>query len=213
MALHWQAKAPSEVVERRWRVPLADGDGISTVSASATGVTVDSDDSDLDEATITLSAGAAGEVGSVTVTVTTDDGNTHVETFYIPIYATTVQAVTARDVCGFALRKITGVGNDPETGELNDALELLEGMFARFRFGPIPVAAGSSLNVPDDLVQPIKFYLRKLAHSTYEAPLTSTDAEMADWGERYLTNAVFSQGDLAMPRSISIDTDTVSDLF
>lgn len=213
MAQHWAAKAPTEIVERRWTVPLADGDGISSVSASASGVTVDSTDSALDEAILVLSAGSAAAVGSVTITVVTIDGHTHVETFYIPIRATTVQAVTARDVCSFALRKVTGIGNDPEASELDDALELLQGVFARHGIGPIPVTANDELNVPDDLVLPVKFVLRRLAHSTYEAALTQTDAEMAEWGERYLTNAVFAPSDLAMPATISITTDTVADLF
>lgn len=213
MAQHWTAKAPTEVVERRWCAPLVAGDGISTVSTSASGVTVDSTDRALDEAIVTLSAGVAGTPGVVTVTVTTNRGHTFVETFIIPVYATTVQAVTVRDVCDFALRKIVGIGADAEAAELSDAVELLQGVFARFRLGPIPATANSELNVPDDLVQPIKFYLRKLAHSTYEAPLTATDAEMADWGERYLTNAVFTQSDLAGPRSLSVNTETVSDLF
>lgn len=210
---HWEAKTPAEVVERRWSVPLAEGDGISGVSTSATDVTVDSDDHELSEAVVVLSGGSAGTVGAVTVTVTTIAGHTHVETFYVPIYAPTAQAVTARDVCSFALRKIVGVGNDAEASELDDALDLLQGIFARFGIGPIPVAAGDAISVADDIVLPLKCYLRKLAHSTYEAPLNPTDAEMADWGERYLQNAVFQARDLAMPDTLVRTTETVSDLF
>jgi hypothetical protein len=203
MAQAWQAKAPGETVERRWQVPLADGDGILTVSATGSSVTVDSDDYCLDEAVIVLSAGSAGDVGAVTVTVATSDGNTHVETFVIPIRATTVQVVTARDVCGFALRKIVGNGVDPDATELTDALELLGGILSRHGIGPIPLSATSEIDVPDDYLLPLKFMLRKLVHSTYEAALSPVDLQMADEGERWITNSMFEPRDLAMPSSLS----------
>jgi hypothetical protein len=212
MAQHWQPKAPTEVVERRWRVPLATTDGISAVSTAAVGVTVDSDDHELNEAVVVLSGGTDG-AGSVTVTITTDDGLTLTETFYIAIRASTAQTVTARDVCHFALRKIVGVGGDPEAAELEDAIEQLQGLFSRFNIGPIPVDANSALNVPDDVVQPIKFYLRKLVSDTYEKALTPVEAEMADWGERYLANTVFVPANLPMSTTLAGPGGTVADLF
>lgn len=211
MAQTWPHKAPTEVVERRWTVPLADGDGISTVTAVGTGVTVNSDDYDLAEAVVVLSGGSAGATGSVAITVVTVDGNTHVETFYIAIIATTAQVVTARDVCNFALRKVAGVGNSATSTEQDDALELLRGLFARYRIGPVPLTAATEISVPDGCVLPLKLVLRKLAHATYNAPLDPTDAEMADWGDRYLTNTTFVTRDLSMPLAIS--TETVADLF
>src|SRR5688572_5930852 len=117
MAQAWEPKGPDETVERRWAVPLADCDAILTVSATGSDVTVDSDDYALDEAVVVLSGGTAGDVATVTITVATSAGNTHVETFQLPVVAPAVQAVTARDVCFFALRKIVGVGMTPSAAE------------------------------------------------------------------------------------------------
>lgn len=211
MAQVWTPKAPTEVVERTWAVPLAYDDAILTVSTSASGVTVDSDDYRLGEAVVVLSAGTAGATGNVTVTVTTDAGHTHVETFYIAIQAATVQAVTARDMANFALRKIAGMGEDATATELDDAIELLSGLLAKHRIGPVPLEAGTAMNLPDDLIQPFKFMLRRLVHSSYEAPLTAADERMADEGERYVTNSLFEQRDLAMPWTLARTVETVWD--
>jgi hypothetical protein len=206
MAQTWPAKAPTEIVERRWAVPLADGDSITGVSASATGVTVTSDDHELDEAVLVLSAGSDGTEASVTVTVTTNDGNTHVETFFIAIRATVADfTTTARDVVAFALRKIVGTAGDADAVEMDDGLELLNGMLATWRINGMdvgvasPLAAADTLDVPDEFVLPIKFALRKLCHSTYEAPLTTTDEQMAMDGERLIANRLLALGDLSMP--------------
>jgi hypothetical protein len=203
MAQNWQAKAPLEVAERRWSVPLAECDRILTASAVGSGVTVDSTTYYLDEAVVVISAGTAGATATITVTVTTDNGNTHIETFYVAVHETTVQAVTARDVCYFALRKITGNGNDPTSEELDDALGLLRGVLARHGIGPVPLTAQTALNLPDDFISPLEFMLRKLVHSTYEANLTPVDLQMADEGERHITNSLFVVSDLAMPATLT----------
>lgn len=210
MAQTWLKKAPSEVVERRWTVPLADGDAISSVSTSATGVTVDGDDYQLDEAIVTLSAGSAGVKATVTVTVSTVDGNTHVETFFIAIRASTAAfGTTVRDVVSFALRKILGVGVSAESEELDDGVELFNGMIALWRINGMDIgvakelAASDTIDVPDEFILPIKYSLRKLCHSTYEAPLTAVDATMADQGERLIANRLFEVTDLTMPATLS----------
>jgi hypothetical protein len=210
MAQTWTEKAPTEVVERRWTVPLADGDAISSVSASGTGVTVDSDDHELDDAVVTLSAGSAGTEATVTVTVSTVDGNTHVETFFIAIRATTATSTTTvSDAVTFALRKIVGVGVTPAAEELADGVELFNGMVALWRINGMDIgvagvlAASDTIDVPDEFLLPIKFSLRKLCHSTYEAPLTAVDAMMADQGERLIANRLFEVTDLAMPATLT----------
>jgi hypothetical protein len=210
MAQTWPAKAPTEIVERRWTVPLAEGDSISGVTTSATGVTVTSDDHQLDEAIVILSAGTAGTEASVTVTVTTSDGNTHVDTFFIAIRATTAAfGTTVRDAVTFALRKIAGNGNAPTADELADGVELFNGMIATWRINGMDIgvagtlAASDTIDVPDEFLLPIKFSLRKLCHSTYEAPLTAVDAMMADQGERLIANRLFEVTDLAMPATLT----------
>jgi hypothetical protein len=220
MARTWEAKAPTEVVERRWTVPLDDNDSISSVSTSASGVTVDSDEHEDGEAIVTLSAGAAGATGSVTVTVTTSEGLTLVETFLIAIAATAQQfTYTARDVCNFALRKITGNGNDPEASEAEDALERLNDMLALWRIDgldvgvPAPLALGDTLTIPDQYVSAVKFNLRIACHDAYDAPITAYDARMAEDGKRLVANQLNVLADLTGPFGLSSRSDTVADLF
>jgi hypothetical protein len=210
MAQTWPAKAPTEIVERRWTVPLAEGDSISGVTTSATGVTVTSDDHQLDEAIVILSAGTAGTEASVTVTVTTSDGNTHVDTFFIAIRATTAAfGTTVRDAVTFALRKIAGNGNAPTADELADGVELFNGMIATWRINGMDIgvagtlAASDTIDVPDEFILPVKFALRRLCHSTYEAPLTAIDETMATEGERLIANRLLAMTDLLMPATLS----------
>jgi hypothetical protein len=210
MAQTWPAKAPTEIVERRWTVPLAEGDSISGVTTSATGVTVTSDDHQLDEAIVILSAGTAGTEASVTVTVTTSDGNTHVDTFFIAIRATTAAfGTTVRDAVTFALRKIAGNGNAPSADELADGVELFNGMIATWRINGMDIgvagtlAASDTIDVPDEFILPVKFALRRLCHSTYEAPLTAIDETMATEGERLIANRLLAMTDLLMPATLS----------
>jgi hypothetical protein len=208
MAQTWPAKAPTEIVERRWTVPLAECDAISGVSAVGTGITVVSDDYELDEAIVVLSAGAAGVEATVTVTVTTSDGNTHVETFFIAIRATTAAfTTTVQDAVSFALRKIVGAGEVAEASELADGVELFNGMIATWRIDGKDVgiagelASTDTIDVPDEFILPIKYALRKLCHSTYEAPLSATDEMMAMMGERLIVNRLFVVTDLDLPLS------------
>jgi hypothetical protein len=208
MAQTWPAKAPTEIVERRWTVPLAEGDSISGVTTSATGVTVTSDDHQLDEVIVILSAGTAGTEASVTVTVTTSDGNTHVDTFFIAIRATTAAfGTTVRDAVTFA--KIAGNGNAPTADELADGVELFNGMIATWRINGMDIgvagtlAASDTIDVPDEFILPVKFALRRLCHSTYEAPLTAIDETMATEGERLIANRLLAMTDLLMPATLS----------
>ncbi len=210
MAQIWAAKAPADVVERRWSPPLAADDSISSVSATGTGVTVDSDDFEGNEAVVILSAGSADTEASVTVTVNTSAGNTHVETFLIAIRATTEGfGNTVRDIANFALRKIAGMGDTADSIELDDAVELFNGMIATWRIDGMDVGiageltASDTVDVPDEFILPIKFCLRKLCHSTYEAQLTATDELMAAQGERLIANTLFKVPDLAVPHMLS----------
>jgi hypothetical protein len=219
MAQTWQAKAPTEVVERRWAVPLDTGDGISSVAAVGTGVTVDSDDYELYDAVVVLSGGSAGATASVTVTVTTSDGRTLVETFLIAIAATAQQfTYTARDVVAFAMRKIVGNGNDAEAPEADDALERLNDMVAMWRIDGLdlglPVLAlGDILKLPDEYVSALKFNLRIACHDHYDAPITALDAESAIMGKRLIGNRLLQFNDLTAPTTLTARRSNVATLL
>lgn len=144
MAQTLDPKAPTEVVERRWHVP-----GIQSVTTSASGVTVDSAELDGEDALLTLSGGVAGTIGVITVTVTTGD-ETLVETFYVPVQASTLAFDdTAQAVVSFALRKIKGVRGTATAAEAADALERLNMMLAAWKATGADVGAMLPLTLDD----------------------------------------------------------------
>jgi hypothetical protein len=163
MGVTWPAKAPTEIVERRWSVPVDDDDGLSSFTRSASGVTIDSYSTEGDDAVLTLSAGTDNVAATITLTATTSRGRVHVETFYLPIFASPNEfAYTARDICGFALRKVVGIGSDPEATELNDALERLSDMLGAWRRqgadigAKLPCAANDVFTIPDEFASAVK---------------------------------------------------------
>ena len=130
MAYQLAAKAPTEVVERRWTVPIPDDDGPLSAVVTGSGITVDNNEFEGNELVLTLSSGTAATTGAITATVTTSGGLVLTETLYIPIQVSTTAEQTARDVCLFALRKIYGAGYTPDAEALSDALERLNDMLA-----------------------------------------------------------------------------------
>lgn len=191
MAITWAGKAPTEIVERRWTVP-----GIQSVATSGVaGVTVDSAELDGDDALITLSAGAGGTIGTVTLTVTTGD-ETLVETFYIPVMASTLAFDdTAQDIVSFALRKVKGVRGTASATEAADALERLNMMLASWaRQGAdvgamLPLALASRVYCEDAFLDAIKANLvLKLADLYGFVPAPTTVAE-ARYGLSLVKNA------------------------
>lgn len=216
MAQTWSVKAASDVVERQWDT----GKPLSTVSASGSGVTVDKTEIFEDTALVTLSAGSAGTTATVTVTATTADGETLSETFYIAVRATTAAlANTARDVCNFALRKITGNGESPEADELDDALERLNDMIALWAMNGVdiglsaPLTANTTLSLPDGYLAALKFNLRVACHSHYDQPLDAYDAGMADRTYRAVETALLDLSDVTMPYTLRRRANDVADLF
>lgn len=147
------AKGPSETVERRWAVPVADGDHAASVALSASGVTA-SAELDRDEVVLTLSAGTAGATASVVVTVTTDDGNIHVETLYVPVVAPGGSAITVQDIVSFALRKAVGLGETPDADQAADGLERLSDMLEEWRVTGADVGAPRPLELTTILYAP-----------------------------------------------------------
>lgn len=189
MATFLPSKTAGEVVRREWTIPVDSDDAPSSVSLSATGVTIDANSFEGDTLVLTLSGGTAAATGTITATVTTDKSRTLVETLYVPVIDSPAQiADTARDYVNFAMRKIVGNGETPDAAELDDALERLNGMIARWREGgadigaPFPITANSVIYCPDYAADAIRFNLRVSCHDHYDAPITPFDANAARRG-------------------------------
>lgn len=209
MAQLWEPKGATEAVDRRWHIDLAPDDAISTVSVSATGVTATAGHQ-YDDAVITLSGGVAGVEGVVLVTVVTSGGLSFVDTFYIPIRASTIlRTVTVLDVCSFALRKITGDGETPTAEQMTVALEYLVELLTHWRFSGADVGvsgslvASDTLDVPDDYIPAVKWNLRLQVHNHYGADLSTVDLLYAEETRRAVTNRVGIPGELDMPRTLA----------
>lgn len=162
MADFLDAKSPVETVERRW-TPAVEP---LTVSQSASGVTVSSAEIDGGDVVFLLAGGTAGQTATITAAVATRDGETLVETLYVPVVAGPAQiAATARDFVSFALRKVTGPRRAPSDSEMDDALERLNALVARMRAGgadigaPFPLLAESVVYCPDWAVSALRYNL------------------------------------------------------
>jgi hypothetical protein len=200
MAQTWPAKAPTEIVERRWTVPVDDDDGLSTFARSASGVAIDSYSVQGNDAVLTLSAGVADVTATVTLTATTSRGRVHVETFYLPILVTTNDfAYTGQDICSFALRKVQGSGVIAEADELDDALERLSDMLARWKgegadLGVVlPVLGPTVLFVSDSFASAIKNNLILELADKYEFTPSQRVVTTALRGMQHIKSALLSK--------------------
>lgn len=185
MAVFIPAKTASEVVQRRWTVPVDVDDGIASVAMSGSGVTVDSSEIEGDDVVLVLSAGTAGATGSITVTVTTDQARTLIETIYIPIVQSAAQiAATARDFATFALRKVFGA-RTPTARASDDAMERLSGLIAAWRAGgadigaPFPLTLNSVIYCPDWAVEALRYNLLIECAPLYGYEPSSTEGRKA----------------------------------
>lgn len=165
MAVTFAAKTAGSVVERRWAVPVKVGDYLAsaTVTVSSGTAVVDSYEVDGNDIVVMLSGGTAGAYTILAASVVTQDGETLAETVYIPVITPDSQlANTGLDVCHFALRKIVGLGDEPDADELDDALERLNDMLAKWTGEgaatgvPLPVDSATVLYVPDGVLSAIK---------------------------------------------------------
>lgn len=172
MAIGWAAKAPTAVRDYLWTprpgtavdsaTPVVTT-GTATISATAADDTV----------TFTVTGGADGVTQIFSVTALSD-GETLVETFYLPVEASTNRlGYTAREVCLFALRKVYGNGETPESEALADALERMNDILGFWRrtgadLGlPLPVLEATVLNIDDVGYTALKFTLRNVLHENY----------------------------------------------
>ena len=189
MPIYWEAKAPGEVIQREWEVPVGEGDSVQSVSQSASGVTIDSTDRSGSIVTYTLSAGTDGATGVLTLTAVTTQGLTYQETAYIPIRATANAFVyNVGDILAYALRPIVGVGRIATAAETEDARETLDDMLAELRESggdigvKLPTAVSDTLYIPDDFISALKNGLRVRVCEFYGRPLDRMTVMVAQRG-------------------------------
>lgn len=190
MAYFFQAKTANEAKTYTFAPDLPDGDDIEGFSTVASGVTVAiSAEIGGNNIKYRLSGGTAGQTGSLVVTVTTTGGDTLEFTVYVPIVSAAAQiADTARSYIEFALRKISGIGEVPNAGELDDALERLNAIVARWRGGgadigaPFPLTADSVIYCPDWAVSALRYNLMVECADLYGAELSPLQYDAARRG-------------------------------
>lgn len=165
MAIYLKAKAPASVVRYEWPAPLRNGDSLSTFVATLTSGTavVDSYETDGDKGVVTVSGGAVGVVQELSFTATTSDGNTIVETAYLPILSSeNALGNTGGDIAAYILRKVAGIGDNATADEQSDCLERLSDMLATWKAQgadigiPLPVTAATEFVCDDAFIQAIK---------------------------------------------------------
>lgn len=162
MAAILTAKAATEIVERRWTVPVDADDAPESVALVATDVTVDASEFDGHELVLTLSGGTAGTTANVVATVTTNRDRVLVETLYLPIIATASPGVTVQDICSFALRKVEGLGEVSSGDALADAVERLADMLRLWRASgadigaPEPITSATVISCPAAYIMAVK---------------------------------------------------------
>lgn len=186
MAVHFSAKPAGATQVYTWIPDLADGDSISSYTLTPTTITVISSEDQGDSIEMFLSGGSAGNVYPIAAEVETDDGESLRETLYLPVFGPgNAFSDTAEDVVNFALKPITGLNDAPETVELNDGLEWLNGMLASWRETgadvgiALPLVAASVMYCSDAHLLAIKNNLRVFLAEQYGrqvAPATLTMA-------------------------------------
>lgn len=188
------AKGPSETVERRWAVPVEDGDGVASVSISASGVTATAE-LDGNDVVLAISDGTAGSTASIVVTATTDQEFILADTLYIPIVAGDGAAITVQDVVSYALRKVTGLGETPDADQAADALEKLSDMLEEWRVtgadvgAPRPLTLSTVLYSPHSHISAIKNNLIVRLSDQYNREVTPSVAVAAVRGLQLIKTA------------------------
>lgn len=185
----WPVKAPAEVVERNWIVPVVESDSVASFTVEGTGVTVVASELNGDTIQLTLSAGSAGETATVDLVATSTNGLIETATFYQPVRADGFQLTpTGNEIANFALRKVVGNGMAADGVELDDALERLTDLLAGWQADgadlsvKLPVEAEDILYIPDWSVGAVKAVLTAKVFDHYDVPLTRAVAMDAQAG-------------------------------
>lgn len=191
MALTLDPKTPTGVVRYTWTPPVLAGDTVASATLVRTSGTAVLDSYGLDGEAVYFfaSGGADGETTIISATAETNDGETLVETLYLPIRASTLALNnTVLSVLNYALRPIVGVNNTPTAAETEDAREHLDDMLAAWanrgaNLGvKLPTAASDVLYVQDGYLSAIKANLRVRICEAYSVPVTGSDLLAARTG-------------------------------
>lgn len=202
MALTLPAKPSTATIGFTWVIPLADGDSTLSAAVSVVSgtVTIPSQELAEDGLEFQISGGAAGETAVLSATATTSDGETLTETIYLPVRAGgNIAGDTARDVCAFALRKITGIGEEADAAELVMALEILNDMVAEWRLDGMDIGVPGRLSdtdtllIDDGFLSAVKYCLTIRVAEEFDRPLTPTVVEAARAGLRRIKAALVSE--------------------
>lgn len=199
MPIQWKAKAPGEVIEREWAVPVGDDDSVLSFTAGVTGATLDSSERNGDVVTLRLSAGINGETAIATLTANTVGGLVLNETAYLPIRAKpNAFGYNMGDILSYALRPIVGLSATATADELADARENLDDMLA-FWAGQgadlavkLPSEVSDTLYVPDYAIPAMKAGLRVRLCGLYQRPVDVEDFKAAQRGLQQIKMALLS---------------------
>ena len=194
MATSWPAKAPTAVLTYTWTPDPAEALSSATPVVTTGTATIAAEVMGADVA-LTVTGGADGVTQVFTVTAISGD-QTFVETFYLPIETSENRlGNTARDVCLFALRKVSGVNREPSAAMLSDALERMNDFLALSKvkgadFGlSLPVLDHTELLFDDSYLSALKFNLRNTLHEFYGVPVTTANVMEARAGLSVVMNA------------------------
>jgi len=188
MALNWTAKAPDDVYRYTWTPALAEGDSVSSYSVDVDGATIVADSLEDNAVVLFVSGGTAGSTATFTLEAVSADGETLTETIYLPIVASVATGPTARDVCNFALRKVVGLGEEPDADQEDDALERLNDMLRAWNAtgadtgATFPLEAGTVLAVRDEFLSAIKHNMVLQVADIYGAEVSPLTVEAARRG-------------------------------
>lgn len=205
MAITLAAKPAGATYRYTWDAPVSAGDSVTAVTVVVTSGTVTiAYVMDGDAVIITASGGAAGETALLAASATTANGEALAEAFYLPIRSGENDAGnTAHDICAFALRKISGLGEDPEAEQLTDALEVLNDMLAEWRMDGMDVGvpgvliSGDVLTVADEFLAPIKYNLLVRVAENYDRPITPIVMAAAERGKQLVANRLLALSSLS----------------
>lgn len=202
MALTLASKAPGAVIRYGWAVPVIGSDSPQTASLTVTTGTAVIDSYQIvgDTLAFVLSGGTLGETTIISASVGTSQGETLIETIYVPIRtASNAFAYTVRDICNKALRKIVGMGGTATADELNDAAERLSDLLAGWAADGadlgvvLPCDANDTIFIPDYAVEGVKASLELALYDFYGEAATASLAMAARKGVSRIKYRLASQ--------------------
>lgn len=147
MPITLNAKPAGAAYRYTWTVPLIEGDSIASAVLTVTGCVIDAQEISGADVIILVSGGTEGSTARIAAVVGTGEGETIVETIYLPIVSADATAMTVSDVVSFALRKVYGLGESPPDEAASDAIERLSDMLLLWKASGADVGATFPLSI------------------------------------------------------------------